>query len=179
MKRLNWGCGPTARFGWDNTDLDPWPGLQFTADILKGLPVSDETYDYIVGIHVLPELAYENQDRALTELRRTLKPGGILRLGLPDMDRAIKAYLERDVDYFLIGDDVIRDLAGKLIVQLTWYGRSRCLFTATMMRELLERNGYVDVTVYEFRQSNSGLPGITDLDDRPLESFFIEGTKAK
>jgi predicted SAM-dependent methyltransferase len=130
-----------------------------------------------VSIHVLPEIAYNNLDAVLRELWRVLKPHGILRLGLPDMDRAIKAYQEGDRDYFLIEDDVVQDLAAKMIVQLTWFGRSRCMFTAAMIREILMRNGFDQVTTCEFQQSACGLNGITELDDRPLESFFIEGRK--
>lgn len=177
MQRLNWGCGPTARYGWINSDIDAWPGVQIVGDILHGLPLADNSLDYIVSIHVLPEIAYNNLDAALRELLRVLKPNGVLRLGLPDMDRAIRAYQESDPDYFLIEDDVVQDLSAKMIVQLTWFGRSRCMFTAAMMRELLLRNGFGEVTICEFQQSASGLNGITELDDRPLESFFIEGRK--
>lgn len=177
MQRLNWGCGPTARYGWINADIDPWPGVQIVGDVLKGLPLAENSIDYIVSIHVLPEIAYNNLDATLRELHRVLKPGGVLRLSLPDMDRAIRAYQSGDRDYFLIGDEVVKDLSAKLVVQLTWFGRSRCLFTDSMTRELLERNGFGNISSCEYQQSASGLAGITELDDRPLESFFIEGTK--
>lgn len=178
MQRLNWGCGPTARYGWINSDIDPWPGVQIVGDVLKGLPLADNSMDYIVSIHVLPEIAYNNLDATLSELCRVLKPGGVLRLGLPDMDRAIRAYQSGDRDYFLIDDNDVKDLSAKLVVQLTWFGRSRCLFTDAMTRELLARNGFDEITSCAYQQSASGLAGITELDDRPLESFFIEGRKA-
>src|SRR5262249_33731677 len=129
LRRLNWGCGPITPFGWVNSDIQAWPGVEVVGDILAGLPLADGSFDYVVSIHALPEIPYRDQDRALAELYRVLRPGGTLRLGLPDMDRAVRAYQARDPDYFLIGDDVVTSVAGKMIVQLTWFGQSRCLFT--------------------------------------------------
>ena len=76
------------------------------ADILNGLPFPDESFDVIVSIHVLPEIPYRSLPAALSELRRILCPGGVLRLALPDMNKAIQAYRNDDVDYlFLIPDE--------------------------------------------------------------------------
>lgn len=177
LRRLNWGCGPITPFGWINSDIQSAPGVHAVGDILQGLPFPDEDFDYIVSIHALPEIPYRKLDVVLRELYRLLKPGGYLRLGLPDMDRAIQAYLRGDVDYFLIRDEDIRSLAGKMIIQLTWYGQSRCQFTADFMQELLERNQYREVRVCGFQKTSSPYPGIIELDDRQLESFFIEGRR--
>jgi SAM-dependent methyltransferase len=177
LTRLHWGCGPITPFGWVNSDIEVAPGVDVVADIRQGLPFPDDHFDYIVSIHVLPELAYRELDPALEELRRVLKPGGVLRLSLPDLDLAIDAYRSKDVDYFLIDDDEVRSLAGKMIVQLLWYGRSRSMFTWEFTKELLERNGFRDITRCVFEQSPSGQPGITELDNRPLESLFVEALK--
>lgn len=177
LRRLHWGCGPITPYGWVNSDLEPWPGVDVVADIRAGLPLGDNAFDYIVSIHTLPELSYADLDPALAELQRVLRPGGVLRLALPDLDKAIQAYLHKDVDYFLIPDEVTRTVAGKLIVQLTWYGRSRSMFTAEFAAELLARNGFHNIQTCRFRETASPFPGIVELDDRQLESFFIEGTK--
>jgi predicted SAM-dependent methyltransferase len=176
-RRLNWGCGPIAPFGWVNSDIEAAPGVDVVADIRKGLPLPANSFDYIVSIHALPEIPYSDHDKALSELHRVLKPGGVLRLSLPDMDRAIRAYQGGDVDYFLIGDEVVRSLAGKMIVQLTWYGRSRMMFTFDFIRELLERNGFRDVKQCEYQKTHSPYPAIIELDDRQLESLFVEAVK--
>jgi predicted SAM-dependent methyltransferase len=175
--RLNWGCGPITPYGWVNSDIEPGPGVDLVADIRAGLPVADNNFDYIVSIHVLPEIPYCDLDRSLAELRRVLKPGGVLRLALPDLDRAIRAYVTKDIDYFLISDEVVKTLSGKMIVQLSWYGRSRSMHTVEFASELLLRNGFQSVQPCSFRQTASPFPGIIELDDRELESFFIEARK--
>ncbi len=176
-RRLNWGCGPITPFGWVNSDIMQAPGVHAVADIRSGLPFPDDWFDAVVSIHALPELSYLELDVALKELRRVLRPGGVLRLGLPDMDRAIEAYKSGDLDYFLIGDEVVRSLAGKMIVQLTWFGRSRSMYTAEFTKELLSRNAFASVSKCAFQESMFGPHWITDLDDRPLESIFIEARK--
>ena len=60
----------------------------------------------------------------LTELRRVLKPGGVLRLCLPDLIKGVEAYERGDRDYFLIPDEDARSLGAKLVTQLIWYGYS-------------------------------------------------------
>ncbi|MDX1948600.1 MAG: methyltransferase domain-containing protein [Pirellulaceae bacterium] len=176
-RRLHLGCGPITPLGWINCDIQPGPGVDLVADVRAGLPLPSDSLDCIVGIHVLPEIPFCDQLKTLSELRRLLRPGGVLRLGLPDMDLAIQAYRTGDVDYFLIGDEVTQSLAGKMIVQLTWYGRSRCMFTWDFTRELLTRAGFGKVTRCAYQQSSYGDPLLTQLDDRPLESLFVEAVK--
>jgi SAM-dependent methyltransferase len=177
IRRLNWGCGQVTRPGWVNADLAYAIGVDIIRDIRQGLPLESDSFDYVVSIHALPELPYCDVDQALGELHRVLKPSGVLRLGLPDMDKAIQAYLRRDLDYFLVSDDVVTSAAGKMIVQLTWHGRSRLMFTWEFTEELLSRAGFREVRRCQFRQSPSELPGITELDNREEESLFVEAVK--
>jgi SAM-dependent methyltransferase len=178
MRRLHWGCGPITPYGWVNSDIEPGPGVDVVADIRNGLPLPDDSFDCIVSIHTLPEIPYRDLDRTLQELRRVLAPGGVLRLSLPDLDKAIKAYTSRDIDYFfLIGDDEVKSISGKMIVQLLWYGRSRSMFTVEFITELLVRNGFQSIQPCRFHQTYSPYPGIIELDDREVESFFMEARK--
>lgn len=177
VKRLNWGCGLRTVPGWVNSDVYFAQGVDLVRDIRLGLPVEANTFDYVVSIHALPEIPYLDMDLVLGELFRVLKPGGWLRLGLPDMDKAILAYAQNNPGYFLIGDDVIRSLAGKMIVQLTWFGRSRMMFTFDFMGEMLARNGYRHVTQTAFRQTASPHAEIVELDNREDESLFVEAVK--
>ena len=177
IHRLNWGCGPITPYGWVNSDIRPGAGIDVVGDIRAGLPIADHVFDYAVSIHALPEIPYPDLDRTLSELRRVLKPGGVLRLGLPDLEKAIEAYKTKDVDYFfLIPDEAVQSLTGKMIVQLLWYGCSRTMFTTEFAAELLARNGYHTIQPCTFRETRSSFPGIVELDDRQVESFFIEAT---
>lgn len=178
VRRLNWGCGTNnVHPDWINSDIKAAPGIDIVGDIAEGLPLDEGSIDYAVSIHALPELPYPALSGALVELRRVLKPGGVLRLGLPDFEKAIRAYLDRDADYFLVPDDDVRSLGGKLIVQLTWYGYSRSMFTFDFIEELLYGAGFVRVDLCGFGETKGRYPEIVELDDRERESLFVEAVK--
>ena len=176
-RRLNWGSGTEPEPGWINSDIKEGPTIDIAADILDGLPLADGSIDYIVSIHALPELRYPDLVPALLELRRVLAPGGVLRLALPDLDRAIEAYRAGDRDYFQIPDEDARSLGSKLITQMLWYGYSKSLFTYDFIAELLERAGFSRIERCAYRQTAGPFEEIVALDNRPEESLFVEARK--
>lgn len=175
-RRLNWGCGAHVAAGWINSDVKDAPEVDLVADIKRGLPLPSGSIDCAVSVHALPELSYRELLPALTELRRVLRVGGVLRLALPDLDRAIAAYAARDDAYFhLVADDASTP-GGRLITQMLWYGYSRTLFTADFAVELLEQAGYAHVTICRAHETASEFPEIVELDNREEESFYVEAS---
>lgn len=177
LRRLNWGCGSSPDGGWINSDIKEGPGIDISCDILKGLPLDTDSIDYIASIHTLPELSYPQIEPALVELRRVLRPAGLVRLSLPDLDKAIRAYVDGDTDYWLVPDEDVRSVGGKMIVQLTWYGYSRSMYTFDFIEELLYRAGFRRVERCSFGQTASEHGEIVELDDRETESIFVEAVK--
>jgi predicted SAM-dependent methyltransferase len=176
-RRLHWGCGGSAAPGWINSDRGRYDGVDLVADITEGLPLETGSIDYAVSIHALQEISYPQLVPVLGELRRVLKPGGVLRLGLPDLDRGVDAYRRGDADYFLVADEDARAVGAKLVVQLLWYGHSRTLFTHDFIREQLERAGFADVAACAYRKTASRHPEIVELDSRERESLFVEAVR--
>ncbi|HEX4804561.1 MAG TPA: methyltransferase domain-containing protein [Conexibacter sp.] len=177
IRRLNWGCGKHPAPGWLNSDRKQAPGIDLSCDIREGLPLQDASIDYAVSIHALPEVPYPDLVPVLTELRRVLKPGGVLRLGLPNLERAFDAYRRGDRDWFLIPDEEMASAGGKLIAQIVWYGYSRTMFVPGFAEELLRKAGFAQVHHLDGGQTASRYPEIVELDDRPLESFFVEAVR--
>ena len=173
VRRLNWGCGHRGEPGWINSDQKDGPGIDLSCDIREGLPLDDGSIDYAVSIHALPEVPYPELGAVLSELRRVLKPGGVLRLALPDLDRGIAAYQRGDRDYFLIPDEDARSIGAKLITQLIWYGYSRTLFTHDFIEEQLTKAGFAPVRRCAYRETTSPFPEIVELDNREAESLFV------
>jgi predicted SAM-dependent methyltransferase len=177
VKRLNWGCGSWAEPGWINSDIAESPGVDIVCDIRDGLPLEDESIDYAVSIHALPEIPYPELVPTLEELRRVLKPGGVLRLALPDIEKGFEAYRGGDRDYFLVPDEEWSKLGSKFIVQMIWYGYSRTLFTPDFAQELLQKAGFSQVAGCAFKQTRSAYPEIVELDNRERESLFVEAVR--
>jgi predicted SAM-dependent methyltransferase len=174
-RRLNWGCGSHLAPGWINSDVKPGPGVDLVADIRAGLPLADGCLDYAVSVHALQELSYPELLPALGELRRVLRPGGTLRLVLPDLDRAIEAYQGGEESYFKVDPEEMRSLGGRMVVQLLWYGYSRSLFTTELTEELLAKAGFERVATCRAGETASESEAIVVLDNREDESIYVEG----
>jgi SAM-dependent methyltransferase len=176
IRRLNWGCGDWVVPDWVNSDIKGGDGV-VACDIRDGLPFDDDSFDYVVSIHSLPELGYDELVPAIAELRRVLKIAGTLRLALPDLDKSIDAYRRADRDYFLIPDEDMQTLGGKLALHVVWYGYSRSVFVAEFIEELLLKAGFSEVHHVGYRETRSAHPEIVSLDNREAESLFVEAVK--
>jgi SAM-dependent methyltransferase len=176
-RRLNWGCGPTPAAGWINADLLCAPGIELSGDIRNGLALPDASIDYAVSIHALQDLPYPDIVPALRELRRVLKPDGVLRVAVPDLERSIQAWCRGDAAYFYIPDADARSVGSKLIVQAIWYGSTRTPFTWDFLDEVADASGFRRFTRCKFHQTESRWPAIVELDNRERESLFAEAMK--
>jgi ubiquinone/menaquinone biosynthesis C-methylase UbiE len=177
VRRLNWGCGPHPEPGWINSDRQSHPGVDLVCDIRDGLPLDTESIDYVVSIHALPEVPYPDLLQVLGELRRVLKNEGVLRLCLPDLQKGYEAYARGDREYFLIPDEDMRSVGGKLILQLIWYGHTRTPFVPEFAEELLLKAGFRSVHHLGYRETSAADGEIVRLDSRAVESFFVEAVK--
>src|SRR4051812_10913977 len=119
IRRLHFGCGTVAAAGWINVDVRPLPGVHVRCDLICGLPLGDDSIDYISSQHALQDVRILDHVRALAELRRVLRPGAVLRLGLPVLDRAIEGFIRRRQDYFYARDwDTV---SGNFVTHILWY----------------------------------------------------------
>lgn len=175
IRRLHWGCGSVTPTGWINSDIRPRPGVDLPCDIVQGLPLEAESIDYISSQHALQQIEVYDIVTALRELRRVLKPGGVLRLCLPDFDKAIEAYREGRRDYFWCWD--WQSISGNFITQIMDYNYTRTPLTFEFTEELLRKAGFGKVVRVEYRATASPNTNIVDLDGREEESFYVEAFK--
>jgi predicted SAM-dependent methyltransferase len=81
--RLHLGSGPARKDGWVNVDL-VGDDVDLTWNILTPLPFADGSVDAIFHEHVLEHLSIEDGYQLARESYRLLRPGGVLRVGVPD-----------------------------------------------------------------------------------------------
>jgi SAM-dependent methyltransferase len=81
--RLNLGSGDTPREGFVNVDVRPGvPGVDVVHDLdVYPWPFDSECADEVVMVHCLEHLADRN--RAMKEVYRVLRPGGVARITVP------------------------------------------------------------------------------------------------
>ena len=91
---LNVGCGQRFHNAWTNIDLESTDPSVQQYDITKGLPFEDQQYDAVYHSHVLEHLDPADGDRLLEDCYRVLKPGGVLRIVIPNLEQIATLYLE-------------------------------------------------------------------------------------
>jgi SAM-dependent methyltransferase len=67
-------------------------------NLVKGLPFEDNSVDAGYHSHLLEHLDRETAPKFLREILRVLKPGGRLRIVVPDFEEAARAYLAHVAD---------------------------------------------------------------------------------
>ena len=175
LRRLHWGCGYVRPDDWINSDILALPGIDICCDIREGLPLRDASIEYATSQHALQALKIEEIMDALRELHRVLEPEGVLRLCLPDFDKAIAAYQSGQTEHQWCWDWTSR--SGNFISQIIDCNSTRTPLTAEWTEELLMYSGFREVRDVAFTETASPHEEITALDNRPHESFYVEAFK--
>ena len=87
------GCGEIVLPNYINIDARPLSHVHFISKNISRLPfLKNNSAQVIYACHVIEHLPTAVVPKALAEYFRILKPGGILRLSVPDLDRLMEIY---------------------------------------------------------------------------------------
>lgn len=162
-------------------------------DLRRGIPCPDQSADAVYHSHVLEHidrnLSDPSRDPALLfirECRRVLKPGGVLRIVVPDLECACRNYLdhtdacERDASaiaghdrlvFHILGQEVLREAPGSAsqrpsqrLLENLLLGDARRRgqthqweYDRFNLEHLLRRAGFSDIRAADYR--TSAIPG--------------------
>jgi predicted SAM-dependent methyltransferase len=94
MRCLNLGCGRRFQPQWTNVNFVAGGDGVIAHDLRKGIPFPDASFDVVYHSHVLEHFSQEDASRFLRECLRVLRPGGILRVVVPDLEFLARSYLQ-------------------------------------------------------------------------------------
>jgi len=106
--KLNLGCGTDYKEGWINIDNNSDNNVQkldLSWDLRNPLPFADNSVDFIFNEHFFEHLTVEEAKKVMTDIGRVLKPGGVMRIAMPDLESVVDHYLHLP----LSKDKVIKD----------------------------------------------------------------------
>ncbi len=111
---VQYGCGLSAPKEWMNFDVSPtlriqklpiigkpivrrtgvvFPDNVKYGDIIKGLPVKENSCDGVYCSHTLEHLSLNGFRKALKNTYKILKPGGVFRCIVPDLEPEARKYV--------------------------------------------------------------------------------------
>lgn len=91
----NLGCGSRFHSDWINLDLhSAQPGV-ISCNLLEGVPLDDDSCDAVFNSALLEHFRPEDAGKFVRECHRILRPGGILRIGVPDLENLARLYLHQ------------------------------------------------------------------------------------
>lgn len=124
---LNVGCGSNFHSDWLNVDVVPASAAVMAVDVRKGLPFADQAFDAVYCSHVLEHLPQQQAANLLRHMHRVLRPGGVIRVVVPDLETLAREYLRlldqldrepgasaADYDWIMLEmyDQAVRDRSG-------------------------------------------------------------------
>jgi predicted SAM-dependent methyltransferase len=147
---LNLGCGATYSVDWTNIDFVSGSPHVRAHNLLKGIPFPDQSFELVYHSHVLEHFPKAEAPVFIAECYRVLKPGGIIRVAIPDLEQIALNYIrymndaferkagaEQKYDWTMLEmyDQVVRDTpGGEMAGYIKDVSRNNDAF-------LIERNG--------------------------------------
>jgi predicted SAM-dependent methyltransferase len=149
--KLHLGCWHRHIPGFVHIDLCELPHIDYKSSIDKLPMFEDNSVELIYSSHSLEYFDRIEAERVLAEWRRVLRPGGVLRVAVPDFDALIEVYRRTGELQRLLGP-----LYGRMEID-TPQGK-RVLYHKTVynfahLKRLLESNGFENVRRYDWRKT--------------------------
>jgi SAM-dependent methyltransferase len=149
---------------------------------VKHIPQAAGSVDAIYSSHMIEHLDRREARRFLAECRRVLKPGGVLRLVVPDVRVTINDYMTKGnadvfVEHLQLAIDKPQGFKEQVRVLLMGDRNHRWLYDGPSIGKLMADAGFVSVAVLPPGRTGIAEPGALDLFERAGESAYAEGVQ--
>lgn len=163
---VNLACGNTyiADENWYNFDYVSTSKAVRQVDLLAKLPLVDSSINLVYTSHFLEHIPRKNLRSFLSECYRILKPGGIIRIVVPDLEEICRSYLRfRDNSENSKADFVILELLDQC-VRVNSGGELQQYYQSVVSRAEL------DLSTLSFIKSRTGEVPSYNLNRRSLST---------
>jgi predicted SAM-dependent methyltransferase len=168
------GSGKRRKAGWVNIDLAGQP-VDLMWDLRYPLPMPEGAADVIFHEHLLEHLPLETGLFVTRECYRVLKPGGVLRIGVPDAERYLRSYISES-DEFLDSNRPNRPTRLLALQEVFYEYGHRTMYDYQTLNLLFRSAGFVIIRRASFGKSEY-LAQPPDSEDRRSETLYVETVK--
>jgi SAM-dependent methyltransferase len=135
-------------------------------DLAYGVPFIDASVDFVYSSHLLEHLTQSAGLHLLRDCCRVLRPGGVIRVCVPDLEKAVQFYLRGERKRFLayfFNDGTRRR------------SRHSFMYDFELLREALSSANFVEVVRCGFQTGRT--PDLVELDNRSDETLYVEAVR--
>ena len=159
---LHIGCGDLIDKRYINIDIRPGWHIDYVAQVEGMKNIFSKDYaDLIYGCMVLEHISHQKTLEILEDLRKILKPGGSLRLSVPDFDTIVKMYeVEKSVK------DIMSPLMGGQGYQGNFHFS---IFNEKYLTDLLLKAGFSEVK--KWNPENAEYYNFDDWANRKIDMY--------
>jgi predicted SAM-dependent methyltransferase len=170
--RLHLGCGGEPKENWVNIDLVGDP-IQLAWNLAKGVPFEDNSVDAIFHEHLLEHIPLRSGFILMNESFRVLKPGGILRIGVPDAGGLLDSY-NGDGSYI---EEIHPNRPTRLLAvqELFYWHRHTTMFDEETLALMFRAAGFEEPKRRKFGDTDLGQA--PDTERRRAETLYMEARK--
>lgn len=140
--------------GFIHIDLDNQPQLDYRHDIANLPMFSDNSVDLIYTSHSFEYFDRQKGEEVLKEWRRILKPGGTLRIAVPNFEAIVKVYLKykKDLDH----KGILGPLYGKMLIKEK--GKDKTIYHKTVydfksLKKVLQLAKFKNIRRYAWKKT--------------------------
>jgi len=134
------GCGPK------NIDGNAFQKKDLWLDVRLGLPFAEDSIRGIYTSHVMEHFDAKTVLKLLREFYRVLKPDGTLRIVVPSLEYAVRAYTDNDISRLPEWPERFSSIGGKFGNFLLCANQHRSMFDNTFLEELLHEARFASVS---------------------------------
>lgn len=152
------------------------------ANAAKHIPVENNSCEALYSSHMLEHLSKDEAAAFLDEAFRVLRPGGIIRLVVPDLKMRIENYNQTaDADQFMesirMGNIRQKTVQDKIRHLLTGTRHHVWMYDGASLIKLLEKHGFSNAEVMPPGETKIKNYEPLNLYERADESVYIEAEK--
>lgn len=180
VMKVHLGCGKRHIPGFHHVDALSYPHVDHVGPVDKLSHIGDEIASLVYACHVLEHFGRNQYQEVIREWYRILRPGGVLRLAVPDFSAVASMYVQGDAPGGIEG------LLGFCVGgQRDEYDFHKMVFDEDLLSRSLLEVGFSTVRRWDWEQaehsdiddySQSYLPHM-DKENGTLMSLNLEGVK--